>query len=212
MINRRTLPILAISLSVLGLNACAGSLLDELDSSLVDTSTGAAHFSVTIEDGVSKTQVDSSSYDDFVYLDMDTGKEVWPKEPGDNEFWDIRFKRMDMDLNSGNHGTGEVVATWIKEQDFTALTAAPSESDYNYYKDGETQGKDENGAAVALERVIWWWSYNGETHVLTPYDEVYVIRSTEGAYFKYRVLNYYTEAGSSGYPTVEWAQIDAPGT
>ncbi len=45
------------------------------------------------------------------------------------------------------------------------------------------------------------------THILSPLDEIYVVRSTEGNAYKVVITDYYNDAGTSGHMSFSWAQL-----
>ncbi len=74
-------------------------------------------------------------------------------------------------------------------------------------EDSEDEGEDPDFAFLAPEP---WYDYDQETHILTPKDQVYIVQSVSGDYFKLQILDYYDDAGTSGYLKFKWATIMAP--
>jgi hypothetical protein len=52
-----------------------------------------------------------------------------------------------------------------------------------------------------------WFIYNIPS--LTPNFTVFVVKSGDGAkYYAIQVIDYYSEAGTSGYPKFRWREIN----
>ena len=69
---------------------------------------------------------------------------------------------------------------------------------------GGTDTVDFEGADALKE----WYDYNSSTHVLTAKDDVYLIRSSDGgSIYKIQMTDYYSESGTSGYPTFRWESL-----
>jgi hypothetical protein len=97
-------------------------------------------------------------------------------------------------------GDGGVEAAQLDGQDFDMLTEAPSDG---YETDA--------GSGDAPEYVLGeWYNYDYSTHVLTAADRTYVIMTTEGDYFRFRMVDYYNDDGASGYPSFLWGEVSAP--
>ena len=52
-----------------------------------------------------------------------------------------------------------------------------------------------------------WFDYDSQTHVLTPADKVFVVRTTEDWLFAMEVVSYYDDAGSSGVLELRWKRM-----
>ena len=65
--------------------------------------------------------------------------------------------------------------------------------------------------AYAFEQGEGWYAYDVSTHVLTPREIVWVLETTEGNYLALEIVDYYDDAGTSGYFTWHWAALAAGG-
>ena len=195
----------ALALIPLLLAACADDLEPTAPDAGADDAGGddppAAHVEHTDHgDGTTTTRVDASAMDAWVHLDLDGRAEV-----DADGAWELGFQRFAVTLDGGISGDGEVAAAALDGADFDALTVAPADG----YVVDAVDGDDEDGEPdLAL---AGWYAYDPTTHVLTPVDRVYVIRSSDGGYFKLRFLDYYDDAGTSGFPTFRWGPVDPPG-
>ena len=150
--------------------------------------------------GSQKLTVDATNKESFVYLDLDTMQELNAESGLDIATWDLRFQRYVVAGNGGASGPGPVEIA-IVAADYDALTQAPATG---YQQDGAQTvigGGPEGG----------WYFYDLGVHKLTARGElVYVIRSTEGAYFKLKMLSYYDEHGTAARLTMRIGKLAAP--
>lgn len=165
-------------------------------------------------DGTTITHIEANNGLEWVYLDLESKAAVVPVEPTDSLDWDLSFQRFSFMINGGVSGTGDVAVAALPGQDFDSLTVAPAG---DYITDQPDTPADQGGDAnedpdYALSTGdTQWYDYNSMTHVLTPRDIVYVLRSAEGSYYKLEVLGYYSAKGESGYPSFRWQAITPPG-
>jgi hypothetical protein len=165
------------------LTACA----DELDPD--DGPEPGPHVTHTAEaGGVTRTIVDATAQDAWVYFDVDDGAEV-----AENEAWDLAFQRFNIKLAPGAR------AAVLPGVDFAALAKAPASG---FQADSETSSVFAAGDG--------WYAYNSSNHLITARDTVYVVASGEGAHFKLQMAGYYDAAGTSGHPSFRWAVVAAP--
>lgn len=146
-------------------------------------------------DGTFTTSVDATSMDAWIGFDFQARKEATETDAS----WDLGFKRFEIKTNGGVTGAGGVEVAALPEADFAAINAAPAGG---YAKDAAD--------ALVFNAGDGWYAYDPATHVLTPRDTVYVVRSAEGDYFKLSFTGYYDDAGTSGHPAFRWAPVAAP--
>ncbi|MEO1338006.1 MAG: HmuY family protein, partial [Myxococcota bacterium] len=141
-------------------------------------------------------------------------------DPKASDDWDIAFRRSNIKVNGGFSGNGGVEVSVVLTNDFAALTEAPHRG---YSTDWPEAGVNpdqpdfinsdatdfifgrDNGASRS-----GWFNYDPRFHVLSPAEAVFVLRSVSGAYYKVRPLDYYDQAGTSGFPTIRYAEISPP--
>ncbi len=158
-------------------------------------------------DGTTTTTVNATSHEDWIYLQFSSKAQTTPSGPEDSQEWDVAFRRFDLMLNGGVSGTGGMQVIVLPGQDFDALTEAPAGTYGTDEVDGDDDDSDPDLFFASEEG--GWYDYDVSTHVLTPKEQVYVIRSSGGEYFKLRFLTYYDEAGTSGYLQFQWGEIEA---
>jgi len=141
--------------------------------------------STWIEDGgYWRSLVDATSYDDYVYfsfVDEDTVT-LTDEQATDNESWDIAFKRTYIILNggvSGIKGVSGIDLEAIDSPDGTDFDAVADTSDV----DGNSWIEDDYDLVVDE-----WYSYNPQTHQLTPTNYIYIIKDAEEKYVKFQVI------------------------
>lgn len=204
--NRPLLPsLMCLSAIALLASACGDDLRPEPDDGTPDSESRITH--TDLGNGVTRSSVDATSEEAWVYLDLDTGNEVSPASPELDPDWDIAFQRFQVRSNSGISGPGGVQTAILMEQDFDALTEAPSSGWRIDAEDSDDEGTEPD--YVFLQEGHWY-GYDLATHTLRPREWVYVVKTGAGAHFKLQFLGYYDDAGTSGIPSFKWAPVGAP--
>jgi len=157
--------------------------------------TGADTDDTATDDGT--LQIDASADDTWVYVDLAARAVV-----SENGAWSLAFKRFEVKLNGGISGDGDVEAVWI-DADYADVSEAPAAGWMTDEEGGDTDVED----ALALGA---WYDYDPTTHVLTPAAGTWAIRGVDGATYKLVFTTYYDDAGTSGYPTLRFDEIDDP--
>lgn len=148
-------------------------------------------------------QIDATSYDDWIYIDLETAELMDIPDATSSEDWDIGAMRCWLKLNSGIHGPSTVAAILEEETAYEDIITPP---DGEYVVD-QVDGDDENeNPDYVLHE---WFDYDVNTHILTAKDWVYVIRNRNDVYFKFQIENYYDNAGTSGFVTVRWGELES---
>ncbi len=204
--------IAAIALAGLYLMGCGGSKTsappvgppEERRAEFVPQDNGAVHLAV-----------DASDENSWVSLDLDASR-----VDEDSARWDIAISRFHVRLNGGISGDQGVQIVALPGAQAELLTRAPGGP---YVSDEAKQGTDPGtpdfvpavDADLAFERAhaaseTGWYAYNPATHVLSPSDALYVLRSSSGAYYGIQWLDYYDEFGTPGYVQLRFWPIEAP--
>lgn len=200
--------LMCLSTVALLATACGDDLRPEPDPDDETPDQTAQHITHTdLGNGVTRSSVDATSEDLWVYLDLDTGREVSPASPETDPDWDIAFQRFQVRSNSGISGTGGVQTAILAEQDFDALTAAPADGWRVDEEDSDDEGTEPD---YVFLQDGFWYAYDLASHTLQPRDRVYVVKTGAGAHFKLQFLAYYDDAGTSGVPSFKWAEISGP--
>ena len=180
-----------------------------IDASIPSTSGPFTH--ELGEDGTVTTTVDATHNVDWHYLDLETGLAVTTDVPSPDTRWDLAFQRFKILSNGGVSGPGGAAVAVLSEP-FDALTRAPETGYVLDAPDGETDRDTDNDSAF-VNGVDDWYAYEETTHLLTPRtDRVYVVRTSEGGYFKVQLVGYYDGAGTPGFVRFRWARVESPGS
>lgn len=186
---------------------CAPDLRDEYPFDGDTQTTGERIRSEDRGSGVTRTHVDASSKEAWVYFDMDAARELPVAEALELQAWELSFQRFKILTNSGVSGPGMVQALALENQPFDALTKAPADG----YQADEADGPDGNSDVdSAFLEGDGWYAYDLVKHRLAARDVVYVVKTGEGRYFKLKLLAYYDETGTAGRLSFDWAAIDPP--
>jgi hypothetical protein len=167
------------------------------DAGAPDAPLGRVH-TTRGADGTYTTLVDATSSSDWTFADFETGGEAATTAP-----WDLRFQRFHISTNGGVSGGGGVAVAPITGSTFAAVTAAPASGFVSDGADGNGDGMPD----YALERGDGWYGYDDGTHLLTPRPIVWVVKTAGGAMLKLEILDYYDDAGTSGWFTLHWAPL-----
>jgi hypothetical protein len=144
--------------------------------------------------------IDATNKGSQVFVDLDEGREMKTDEAFSTNGWDISVQRFVVSINSGaSNPTGNVEVLVLKGQDWSALTQAPA-SGY---------AKDTNEHIFNTE-YDGWYLYDLGKHRLTARDLIYVVHTSEGAYVKLRILEYYDAAGTPAVLTMEYETLTPP--
>lgn len=192
---------------ILALGGCGDAPDDDTGSTTeTDTDTDSDTDTDTDVDlTVTETTVDATSYDTWVYLDLDTLSVVEPADPSDSTEWDLGFMRSTVKVNGGVSGTGGVqVAPFAGYYDaFDTSTQAPPHG-------WITDEPDADGDGVPEYAMGGWYDYDSATHTLSPADVLYFVHGTGGGYFRLRFLDYYDDQGTSGVVRFESSAVEGP--
>jgi len=153
--------------------------------------------------GVTRTVVDATNEDAWVYLDLESGQQLELADGSESDAWDLGFRRFDIAIDGGISGPGGMEAVALEGAAFADVTEVPTEGWLTDAVDGDDENEDPDLALAG------WYAYDFMTHVLTPHPLVYVVRTVEGNAFKLEILDYYDDAGTSGFFTIRWAAITA---
>ena len=180
---------------------------------------GAASFSPTA-DG-QRGDVDATAEDAWVYIDLGNALQVEPVNPGDDATWDLAFKRTDIQLNGGASGTATAALHDMAGADWSTVVTVPADAEWHEDTDDAlafvTYPPAENTGTAACGNIngdFGWYYYSGfcddgdGVHHISPRDVVYVVRDRQGLFFKFRMLSYYDDAGSSAHPSFEFAPLN----
>ena len=136
------------------------------------------------------------------YADFSTASEVTPADPMESLDWDIAFTSYEIHLNATVFGPGAARAYPMygdleDPTDFDEATQAPTQSQ-GYFA-------DQFGSILTD-----WYDYNSDTHQLSSYGHVYLIKANDVVY-KLQITSYYRNIEGrpvSGWYSFKWVQLD----
>lgn len=166
----------------MSLSACRGA------------SDAPARETVEREDGSSYTSINASDKEEWVYFDLDA---PGAENPGEGDGWDLSFRRQKIRI----HDEAGVVIALIDNKDLSEVEGRPQDS--AFFGDKSDDDKD-----LAFSQQEGWYNYSLITHSISVRHRTYVVKSSEGRYFKLQFLEYYDEEGRPGFPSFVWAPLD----
>lgn len=126
--------------------------------------------------------------------------------------WDLRMRRFAIQTNSGTSGNGQGGACNTGFTNFSLVSSSNKgdcTNDENFKID-ELKSQDGGGFGDFNDSVnpilFSWYTYN--TAVLTAKDDVYIVRGFNGFEYKIQMTNYYSDAGTSGYPRFRYEPLN----
>jgi hypothetical protein len=210
--------IFALSFIVLGLFHCSQKqtetgtgalllLLNEPITPSVPQVTSEARVTTTNEsEGVFLTVVNASSTRTWIMVDL--------KSAGvqSESNWDLRFKRFVIGTNSGTSGNLSASACDTGKLIFAEVTALTSCKDGSSFEMDRLLNQSGGGSGAgdvsesANPALFNWYEYSNT--VLKAKPNVYLIKGSDGStVFKLQMTDYYSKAGTSGYPSFRWARL-----
>lgn len=210
---RLTLPALTLAA------ACGGNLADELDPGPMQVTD--EHVKVTdLGEGAYELVIDSTAEDSFVYLDLETNRQVTEVTvPEDHDGWDLAFRRFNVKVNGGSSGRGNVEVSALAGVAFEDVTAAPRDGWGTDRPDEREINPPEFVTSERADLVFrrgntssenGWFEYDPTWHTVSPADVTYVVHTRNNRYFKLRFDAYYDEAGSPAILTMRVAEVTGP--
>lgn len=187
----------------LGLSWLAGCA-EDLAVEASDDASGEAVVTEAGAGGTFVTRVDASDSVAWRYFSFATGSEVVPADPATSTDWDLAFQRFHILSNGGVTGGSGAAVAIVSGQAFADVSAAPADG---YVEDSADGDDDDTIAESAFSDGDGWYAYDPATNRLSPYPNVYVVRTGSGAFFKLAIVDYYDAAGTSGHPQFEWAGL-----
>lgn len=169
-------------------------------------------FSRSNGDGSVTTRFNATNLDFYIYFQFEANKQI-PFSEKDTLTWDIAFNRYKVATNSGDTNRfGLGGACLVSSSDFSEVSsrssAAPGCSPFVIDTSATTQGIGGAGAVYVGNALVTEW-YDYTIGFLTPTaNKIFLIRSGTGnAIYAVKIENYYSDAGTSGYPTIRWKKL-----
>jgi hypothetical protein len=139
--------------------------------------------------GAAELQVSAESSSEWVYLQAGKGV-VQVADPATSLEWDVAVRRTQFRTNGGVSGQGVGGARIAEGTDFASVQHA---STVGYALDAQqpVAGPPGGGTtAPANPTLNDWYDYDVNTHVLTPKNRVFLVRTAKGDYARLRINSY----------------------
>lgn len=168
------LPPASVMVADAGMRPDAGMALDApiLDAGMAPIPTDAV-------------RVDASDREALIYFDIDTRSVVTPTDPSTDTVWDLAFRRVLVQTNSGSSGMGMGGARGIEGAPYASVTSTETTGfDVDVLMASEMPGTPPSSASPVLGA---WFNYDFTTHTVTPKDITYVVRTGTGTFARMRI-------------------------
>jgi hypothetical protein len=189
------------NLSVLFVLACAPDL--RVDHPFDGTPRTGPAVVAEIVGASTILHIDATSKEAWIYVDLDTGKELTLDDALATKEWDLAYKRFEIKMNGGSQGDGPVSVAVLKNITWESLAKAPA-----------TGFQQDSSTSVFATVEDGWYIYDflagGSKHSLDPRPLVYVVKSSKVSHYKLRMLTYYDSAGTAAALSLEYAPVLSP--
>lgn len=159
----------------------------------------------------------SAADNPYIYLDLQTGTKVAidDVEAFSSNAWDIAIKRSSLRTNGGDSGAGGrtltvfVAGTGDPMSEVTTVPTTPFIADQfvSPPPDCELIALDGGEPMTAFGQ---WYDYDDATHIVTPKNEVYVVKRSDGTHSAFHIIEYYGDTSMptrGAYYQVEWKDL-----
>ncbi|TGL25663.1 heme-binding protein HmuY [Leptospira bourretii] len=133
--------------------------------------------------------------------------------------WDLAFKRYNIETNSGTSGSGSGGACDSGSTNFSATFNGSECTAVVDVKLSSAGGGPVSASSESINPVMaapldltpmpagygTWYTY-ADT-ILTAKSKVYIVTGSEGSKYAIQMLDYYSVAGTSGYPKFRWKKL-----
>jgi hypothetical protein len=109
--------------------------------------------------------------------------------------WDLAARRFRLIVNGGPGFAGAAGVISV-EGDYDTIDVAPATG---YQVSAISVGGDTVNSVLAR-----WYDYGFFSHLLSPKDVAYVLRTADGKYAKFRILGYYCPGAEPGCLTIKY--------
>ncbi|WP_246047018.1 HmuY family protein [Leptospira ognonensis] len=164
-------------------------------------------------EGTTLTRINATNLDFYIYFNFQTNSQV-PQSLASSTSWDIAFNRYKISTNSGSTNASGFGGACLSNSNTVSIAASNSQNNQNcmadkFTIDGRSTTQGVGGAVgdfIGNSLLTDWFNY--EIGNLTTKGNVYIVRSGTGnSYYAVKMESYYSEAGTSGYPTIRWKKL-----
>lgn len=138
------------------------------------------------------------TYDQIYYINLAEKAVVEVTDPLLDTGWDLSLDILTrIHLNGGSTAPGSVYATKVEGIAFEDVINAP---DITYMTD------DQNGGYIGEK----WYYYDVTTHTVNPLDHFYVIRASDGEFYKFKISDAVFTSRTDGELTIYIEKVGSP--
>jgi len=135
---------------------------------------------------------------DVYYIRLQDLSAVEVTDPLWDDSWDLSIENLtDIKLNGGSTAPGQVFAKMVDNMQWGDISTAPE----------AVYGTDDQYGNYIGEN---WYYYDVNTHSVNPNDNSYVIRATDGSYYKFRVKETVFTSRTDGELTLISSRVNDP--
>ncbi|MDF3821552.1 HmuY family protein [Leptospira sp. 96542] len=166
--------------------------------------------------GTYTTTVNASSGCAWVYLSL---KSDGIKVESSSSQWDLALKRYNIQTNSGTSGTANGGACKSGSTNFASAFTGAECTPVVDVRLSSAGGGPVSASAESINPIMAapldlspmpagygaWYTYSNT--ILTAKTDVYIITGSDGSKYALQMLDYYSSAGTSGYPKFQWKKL-----
>ena len=136
---------------------------------------------------------------EIYHISLSQKKTVDVVDPLLENSWDISIDNLThITVNGGSTAPGKVYVHKVETEDYSQVKAAP---DGMYSTDTQ-----KNGAVIGEN----WYFYDVSTHSVSPLDHVYIIKTSDGEYYKFRISESVFTSRTDGELKILIDKVPAP--
>lgn len=155
--------------------------------------TAVGDTAVSDTSGGRRVTLDARHPDRWISLDATTGRVHHGRPPG----WDLAARRFEVVANGGPSLPGE-----------TAVALPPGRSAGAAPQEGWTVTERNEDGDLRHPLLEDWYRYDFFSHLLTPRDRTYLLRTGEGRMLELEFLSYYCPGPEAGCVTIRFRPVD----
>ena len=131
--------------------------------------------------------IDASSREEWVYVRLGAGV-VEVADAASSDDWDLALQRAAIRTNSGSSGPG---AGGARSAGIVELASVTETDTVGFAVDALEPSSSPGGEPSSINPVLGdWFDYDISTHVVTPKDVVWIVRTARGEYGRLRIWSW----------------------
>jgi hypothetical protein len=132
--------------------------------------------------------IDASATGAWTYLDLETASTLPVLDPAADARWDVAFSRTWIRTSSGTSSTQRGGARFLVDATYDEVVDTGT---LGFVEDELVDDGRPGSTPTSLNPLLAdWYDYDFSTHTVSATPGVYVVRSSEGAYFRLRIWDW----------------------